>query len=136
MTITYKTNVVLTALLLNGWAQKGLYQVHKSRFLNDGQLCTRGHYFVVMATLPDGLVSVRYRIEDWELFAIPEQLTALHPYDYSVPDLLVERLESLLEYEKAIKSAISNMTQIICSHPPEAVASGICSICNKVLPDR
>lgn len=52
---------------------EGKYEVHKSYRHADGELCFGGGWFIVMAYLPTGQVSNHYRIEDWNLFNIPER---------------------------------------------------------------
>lgn len=52
---------------------EGKYEVHKSYRHSDGELCFGGGWFIVMAYLPTGQVSNHYRIEDWNLFDIPER---------------------------------------------------------------
>lgn len=55
---------------------EGKYEVHKSYRHSDGELCFGGGWFIVMAYLPTGQVSNHYRIEDWNLFNIPERWKA------------------------------------------------------------
>lgn len=55
---------------------EGKYEVHKSYRHSDGELCFGGGWFIVMAYLPTGQVSNHYRIEDWNLFDIPERWKA------------------------------------------------------------
>lgn len=55
---------------------EGKYEVHKSYRHADGELCFGGGWFIVMAYLPTGQVSNHYRIEDWNLFNIPERWKA------------------------------------------------------------
>ena len=52
---------------------EGKYEVHKSYRHADGELCFGGGWFIVMAYLPTGQISNHYRIEDWNLFNIPER---------------------------------------------------------------
>lgn len=54
---------------------EGKYEVHKSYRHADGELCFGG-WFIVMAYLPTGQISNHYRIEDWNLFNIPERWKA------------------------------------------------------------
>lgn len=55
---------------------EGKYEVHKSYRHADGELCFGGGWFIVMAYLPTGQISNHYRIEDWNLFNIPERWKA------------------------------------------------------------
>ena len=82
---------------------EGKYEVHKSYRHADGELCFGGGWFIVMAYLPTGQVSNHYRIEDWNLFNIPERCKArflgnwkLKIVDYSGKDLDSEILISEL----------------------------------------
>lgn len=61
-----------------------MYHILESRKLTESlnslptvrELCFGGGWFIVMAYLPTGQVSNHYRIEDWNLFNIPERWKA------------------------------------------------------------
>lgn len=71
------------------------YGVHKSWRHNDGELCFGGGWFIVVATLPGGQISNHYKAGDWDLFQIPEEPTAKHPFDGHTGKDVIERLKSL-----------------------------------------
>ena len=77
----YEFRKVYNAVLFNEWARQGKYQVHKSKKHHDGEPCFGGGWFVVSAKLPAGIIDNHYRLEDWELFKIPEYEKQLFPYD-------------------------------------------------------
>lgn len=84
------------AALLNEWSKQGLYEVHKSKFHHDGAPCYGGDMFLVVARLPTGLISNHYRLEDWNLFCVPEMETSITPYDGHQPADVLERLHNFL----------------------------------------
>lgn len=71
------------------------YKVHKSIRHNDGELCFGGGWFIVVAVLPTGQISNHYKIEDWDLFKIPETEKALYPFDGHTPEDVLIRLKTL-----------------------------------------
>lgn len=77
----YEFRKVYNALIFNEWAKQGKYEVHKSLRHFDGEFCFDGGWFIVSALLPTGLISNHYRIEDWELFQIPECFKARFEFD-------------------------------------------------------
>jgi len=84
------------AAILNEWAKKHLYEVHKSRRHHDGSLCFGGEMFIVSALLPTGLISSHYYIEDWPLFRLKETNKSTIPYDGHKPEDVLRRLYSFL----------------------------------------
>lgn len=76
-------------------SKKVLYDVHKSMKHNDGELCFGGGWFIVIAILPTGQISNHYRIEDWDLFQIPETDIAKYPFDGHTTNNVIDRLKSL-----------------------------------------
>lgn len=92
----YEYRKVYNALLFNEWALQGLHNVHKSIHHSDGELCFGGGWFIVVATLPTGQISNHYKLEDWELFNIPEvQLPVT--YDGHTPNDAMNRMFSFLK---------------------------------------
>ena len=77
----YTMRKLYNAAIFNSWAKMGLYDVHKSRNHNDGELCFGGDWFIVCAITPVGTISNHYRTEDWELFNVPEEKTAKTIYN-------------------------------------------------------
>lgn len=73
-----------------------IYNVHKSIRHHDGELCFGGGWFIVSAMLPTGLISNHYKIEDWDLFKIPEVEKALYPFDGHTSKDVLERLKALI----------------------------------------
>ena len=66
--------------------------VTKSKKHADGNLCFDGNWFIVTAMLPTGQVSNHYRLEDWNLFDVPE--VDLAPiWDGHTPEDAANRIE-------------------------------------------
>lgn len=108
----YEFRKVYNAALFNEWAkewrmynegtlgsnipiEKGVYNVHKSLKHNDGELCFGGGWFIVVAVLPDGQISNHYKLEDWDLFKIPEKDKALFPFDGHTGQDVINRLKNI-----------------------------------------
>jgi hypothetical protein len=115
----YKFRKIYNALLFNEWAknpkctvewffnQRGLkeqriiskeyqYDVHKSLRHNDGELCFGGGWFIVVAVLPSGQISNHYKIEDWNLFQIPEVEKAKYEFDGHTSEDVINRMLTLI----------------------------------------
>ena len=71
------------------------YDVHKSKKHFDGELCFGGGWFIVVAVLPTGQISNHYKMEDWDLFQIPETETAKYEFDGHTPTDVLNRLKAL-----------------------------------------
>jgi hypothetical protein len=71
------------------------YDVHKSKKHYDGELCFGGGWFIVVAVLPTGQISNHYKMEDWDLFQIPETETAKYEFDGHTPTDVLNRLKAL-----------------------------------------
>lgn len=67
----YRYRMLYNAAFFN--SLHGNYGVHKSRKHSDGEMCFGGDWFIVMAELPTGQISNHYRVEEWNLFDIPEK---------------------------------------------------------------
>lgn len=92
----YEFRKVFNAALFNEWhKQNNLYQVHKSKRHNDGELCFGGGWFIVVAMLPSGQISNHYQLKDWDLFKIPETETALFRFDGHTGNDVLNRLKNL-----------------------------------------
>ena len=72
------------------------YNVHKSKKHNDGELCFGGGWFIVSAMLPTGLISNHYKLEDWDLFKVPEVEKALYSFDGHTGKDVLKRLKALV----------------------------------------
>jgi len=111
----YEFRKLYNAALFNEWAKehmiveknkaKGIrylyqpsvkYGVHKSKRHYDGEECFGGGWFIVMALLPDGQISNHYKMEDWELFQIPEKEKASFEFDGHTPQDVLKRLKNLI----------------------------------------
>ena len=68
----YEFRKMYNAALFNEWAIIGKYNVHKSLRHHDGSKPFGGDYFIVSAELPGGQISNHYKVEDWELFEVPD----------------------------------------------------------------
>ena len=62
---------------------------------NDGEDCFGGGWFIVVALLPKGQITNHYKLEDWDLFNIPEYDKALFEYDGHNGKDTIERLKAL-----------------------------------------
>lgn len=69
----YDFRLVYNACLFNEWAERGIYEVHKSHKHGDGEECFGGGWFVVMATTPFGQISNHYRDCHWGIFQCEER---------------------------------------------------------------
>ncbi len=94
----YEFRKLYNALLFNEWAKKGEYNVHKSLRHYDGELCFGGGWFIVVADI-EGQISNHYKIEDWDLFQIPEEPKAIFEYDGHTSKDVIERMTKLLNNE-------------------------------------
>lgn len=74
-----------------------LYNVHKSIRHNDGELCFGGGWFIVVAVLPTGQISNHYKIEDWDLFKVPEFDKAQVEFDGHTPADVVTKLKDFIK---------------------------------------
>lgn len=71
------------------------YNVHKSTRHHDGEECFSGGWFIVSAKLPGGLISNHYKMEDWDLFNVPEVDKALFEFDGHTGTDVLERLKGI-----------------------------------------
>lgn len=78
-----------------GSIQGNRYNVHKSKKHFDGEECFGGGWFIVVALLPTGQISNHYKLEDWDLFRIPETEKALFEFDGHNTNDVINRLLSL-----------------------------------------
>lgn len=91
----YDIRKVYNAALFNEWGLTNKYNVHKSKKHYDGELCFGGGWFIVTAELPTGQISNHYRLEDWDLFKIPETEEALFEFDGHGTQDVIDRLKDL-----------------------------------------
>lgn len=99
----YEFRMLYNAALFNEWHLLHKYNVHKSMRHYDGELCFKGGWFIIVATLPEGQISNHYELKHWNLFNIPTQPTMLMPFDGHTSRDVAERLLKLLKrvyYEK------------------------------------
>lgn len=101
----YEFRKLYNAVLFNEWGNPGFdvlgvkYDVHKSKRHNDGNLCFGGGWFIVVAVLPTGQISNHYKLEDWDLFQIPETIIAKHEFDGHTPEDVMIRLKAICNGE-------------------------------------
>lgn len=69
----YKFRMVFNALLVNEWASKELYDIHKSWNHSDWEKCFGGWWFIVVMELPTGQVSFHYKEKYFDLFKCQER---------------------------------------------------------------
>lgn len=93
----YEFRKFYNACLFNEWAKQGKYEVHKSIRHYEGEECFGGGWFIVVAILPTGQISNHYKLQDWDLFSIPESPKALYPFDGHTPQDVLVRLQLLIE---------------------------------------
>jgi hypothetical protein len=107
----YDFRKMYNAALFNEWAANKLwnpkwkntgqpynhckYDVHKSWKHHDGKECFGGGWFIVVAMLPDGMITNHYKEEDWDLFQIPVEEKAKYPFDGHNGQDVLERLRNL-----------------------------------------
>jgi hypothetical protein len=88
----YEFRKLYNAALFNEWALEGFdkpfYDVHKSRLHHDGTVPFENDpsWFIVVAQLPTGQISNHYRLDDWDLFQIPERDRAAEFDGHSAAD--------------------------------------------------
>lgn len=90
----YDFRMVFNACLFNEWAERGIYDVHKSRKHGDGEECFGGGWFIVMATTPFGQISNHYRDCHWGIFQCEERETAT-PWDGHTAADVADRLRKV-----------------------------------------
>jgi hypothetical protein len=96
----YMYRMLYNAALFNEWGLPGQdpYDVHKSYYHSDGELCFGGGWFIVVAELPTGQISNHYKTEHWDLFNIKQKLLP-NEYDGHTPaDVAKRLLDFLKEY--------------------------------------
>ena len=93
----YEYRLLYNAALFNELAEKGGYNVHKSKRHSDGEIPFGDpNWFIVMATLPTGQISNHYEMKDWDLFKVPEKYTA-DVWDGHTPKDVANRLRKFLK---------------------------------------
>lgn len=92
----YEFRKMYNAALFNEWALNGKYDVHKSLKHNDGEDCFGGGWFIVVAMLPDGQITNHYKLEDWDLFKIPESDKAKYEFDGHTGKDVLNRLKNAI----------------------------------------
>lgn len=95
----YEYRKVYNALLFNTWAKQNKYDVQKSIRHSDGELCFGGGWFIVVAQLPTGQVSNHYKMDDWDMFKVPE-LTMPIEYDGHTPEIALSRMIKFLSSDE------------------------------------
>lgn len=94
----YEYRMLYNAATFNAWHAHGEYEVVKSWYHSDGELCFGGGWFIVVASLPSGQISNHYRAEYWSLFSIPAVFQPPE-YDGHTPQQAAERLHQVLDVE-------------------------------------
>lgn len=92
----YEFRKLYNACLFNEWAKAGLYNVHKSWYHNDEELCFGGGWFIVMADLPTGQISNHYENMDWDIFRCEAKKKA-DEWDGHTSADVAKRLQEFLE---------------------------------------
>lgn len=91
----YEFRKIYNACLFNEWAEQDKFSVHKSKRHNDGELCFGGGWFIVVAQLPGGQISNHYKMDDWNLFNVPETEKALFEFDGHTGKDVLDRLRAV-----------------------------------------
>ncbi len=101
----YEFRKLYNAALFNWWVNKpefihgkphiNRFNVHKSLRHFNGDLCFGGGWFIVSAMLPTGQISNHYKVEDWDLFQVPETFKAQFEFDNHTSQDVLERLTNL-----------------------------------------
>jgi hypothetical protein len=91
----YEFRKIYNAVLFNEWGRSNKHDVHKSYRHYDGESCFGGGWFIVIAILPTGQISNHYKIEDWDLFKIPEVEKAKYEFDGHSSNDVIDRLINL-----------------------------------------
>jgi len=94
----YEYRKAYNALFANLAVDK--FKVEKTKNHYDGEPCFGGTHFKVYFQLPTGEVSNHYKLEDWDLFDVPEVEKATIEYDGHTP---AEALQRMLDYLKTKK---------------------------------
>lgn len=105
----YEFRKMYNALLFNEWSSQGLYNVHKSKKHNNGDLCFGGGWFVVFAKLPTGQVTNHYKLDDWNLFNIPERERVSELYDEHTSRDVLDRLKNVIDFTGKDYTDIQNI---------------------------
>ena len=99
----YKLRLMYNAGLFSMWSREGLYEVHKSYRHHDGELCfDSNNWFIVVAKLPNGIISNHYKIEHFHLFDVPHVAIARFPFDGHTTKDVIDRLYNVLENEDEV----------------------------------
>ena len=91
----YKFRMIFNALLVNEWASKWLYDIHKSWNHFDWEKCFGGWWFIVTMELPTGQVSFHYEDKYFDLFKC-EYRKIPNKWDWHTSLEALERLEKFL----------------------------------------
>lgn len=91
----YEFRKLYNACLFNEWAISKKFSVHKSKKHYDGELCFGGDWFIVVAQLPEGQISNHYKMDDWNLFKVPETEKALFEFDGHTGKDVLDRLRAV-----------------------------------------
>lgn len=95
----YEYRMLYNALLFNAWYQAGLYDVHKSKKHDDGELCFGGEWFIVKAETPYGQISNHYELKDWDSFKCEER-EVCSKYDGHTSADAIDKMKKLLADSK------------------------------------
>lgn len=87
----YDYRMAYNAMLVNQFAEQGLYNCHKSKRHSDGEECFGGGWFIVNMELPTGQVSNHYPLEHWDKFKCEERDIA-DPWDGHTPQVAYHRM--------------------------------------------
>ena len=115
----YDFRKMYNAALFNEFADKGIYDVHKSVRHEDGEPCFGGGWFIVVAILPTGQISNHYKMEDWGLFNLPVVDKAKYEFDGHTPEDVLDRLEHLATH------AVSKVGGLTFGEATEAMNKGL-----------
>ncbi len=104
----YDYRMAYNAMLFNEWAERGLFNVHRSWKHHDGEDCFAGgkdKWFIVVAQLPTGQISNHYKAQYWPLFNNVIEVAKADPWDGHTPQQALERMLNFALMEKTAGAA-------------------------------
>lgn len=99
----YRYRKLYNAGFFNLLHKYNICPVTKSKKHADGNPCFDGNWFIVTAMLPTGQVGNHYRLEDWDLFDVPE-VDSAPVWDGHSPEDATNRIEDWIRTEGKKKS--------------------------------
>ena len=105
----YRYRTVLHAIACQHWLDRG-YSVIRSKRHSDGEPCFGGGWFIVQATLPEGLVSNHYEMKYWALFQVPT-IEKAFKWDGHTPEQACDRMLENIMRESEYKQHLDELIE-------------------------